>query len=110
MVNGYDIYNLDDLEKSGFGSVSIDKTRRILSSFTQYDIIADQNFTKDDVTDISDKYLLDTEDAILPIPLTTGLMRYPHSPYRLLQMMVQMKSQTHLIIPGMISQLIIHTR
>ena len=30
-------------------------------------------FDNDDVTDISDKYLLDTEDAILPIPLTTGL-------------------------------------
>ncbi len=73
IVNGHDIYVLDDLENSGFGSVSIDKTRRILSSFTQYDTIVDQTFANDDVTDISDKYLLDTEDAILPIPLTTGL-------------------------------------
>jgi len=73
VVNGHDIYTLDDLESSGFGSVSIDKTRRVLSSFTQYNTIEDQTFSNDDVTDISDKYILDTEDAILPIPLTTGL-------------------------------------
>ena len=73
IVNGDDIYTLDDLEKSGFGSVSLDKTRRILLSFTQYDTIADQTFANDDVTDVSNKYLLDTQDAILPIPLTTGL-------------------------------------
>ncbi len=73
IVNGHDIYTLDEIEKSGFGSTSIDKTRRILSSFTQYDMIADQTFSNDDVTDVSNKYLLDTQDAILPIPLTTGL-------------------------------------
>jgi len=71
--NGHDIYSLDDTEATSFGSVNIEKTRRTLSSFTQYDIIQDQTFANDDVTDISDKYLLDTEDAILPIPLTTGL-------------------------------------
>ena len=73
ITNGHDIYTLDEIETTGFGSVSLEKTRRILSSFTQYDIIEDQTFANDDVTDISDKYLLDTEDAILPIPLTTGL-------------------------------------
>ncbi|WP_316506276.1 hypothetical protein [Nitrosopumilus sp.] len=73
ITNGHDIYTLDDTEVAGFGSVSIDKTRRILSSFTQYDIIEDQTFDNDNVIDVSDKYLLDTEDAILPIPLTTGL-------------------------------------
>ena len=73
ITNGHDIYTLDENETTGFGSVSLDKTRRILSSFTQYDIIADQTFDNDNVTDISDKYLLDTEDAILSIPLTTGL-------------------------------------
>ncbi len=73
IVNGHDVYTLDETESTGFGAVSIDKTRRILSSFTQYGTIADQTFANDDVADISDKYLLDTEDAILPIPLTTGL-------------------------------------
>ena len=73
ITNGHDIYTLDETEVTGFGSVSLDKTRRILSSFTQYDIIEDQTFLNDNVIDISDKYLLDTEDAILPIPLTTGL-------------------------------------
>ena len=73
IVNGHDIYTLDELEKSDFDSVSIDKTRKVLSSFTQYEIIEDQTFANDDVADISDKYLLDTQDAILPIPLTTGL-------------------------------------
>ena len=73
ITNGHDIYTLGETESTGFGSVSIEKTRRILSSFTQYDIIEDQTFENDDVIDVSDKYLLDTEDAILPIPLTTGL-------------------------------------
>ena len=73
ITNGHDIYTLDETEATGFGSVSLDKTRRILSSFTQYDIIEDQTFDNDNVIDVSDKYLLDTEDAILPIPLTTGL-------------------------------------
>ena len=73
IVNGHDIYTLDETEVTGFGYVSLDKTRRILSSFTQYGIIEDQTFENDDVIDVSDKYLLDTEDAILPIPLTTGL-------------------------------------
>ena len=73
ITNGHDIYTLEDTEVTGFGSVSLEKTRRILSSFTQYDIIEDQTFTNDNVIDVSDKYLLDTEDAILPIPLTTGL-------------------------------------
>ena len=73
VTNGHDIYTLDETEVAGFGSVSLDKTRRILSSFTQYDIIENQTFENDDVIDVSDKYLLDTEDAILPIPLTTGL-------------------------------------
>ena len=73
ITNGHDIYTLDETETTGFGSVSLDKTRRILLSFTQYDIIENQTFENDDVVDVSDKYLLDTEDAILPIPLTTGL-------------------------------------
>ncbi|MGI9567178.1 MAG: hypothetical protein ACR2LL_09235 [Nitrosopumilus sp.] len=73
ITNGHDIYTLEDTEATGFGSVSLEKTRRILSSFIQYGIIADQIFVNDNVIDISDKYLLDTENAILPIPLTTGL-------------------------------------
>ena len=73
ITNGHDIYTLDETETTGFGSVSLEKTRRILSSFTQYAIIEDQDFDNDNVLDVSDKYLLDTEDAILPIPLTTGL-------------------------------------
>ena len=73
ITNGHDIYTLDETETTGFGSVSLEKTRRILSSFTQYDIIEDPTFDNDNVIDVSDKYLLDTEDAILSIPLTTGL-------------------------------------
>ncbi len=73
ITNGHDICTLEDTKVTDFGSVSLEKTRRILSSFTQYDIIENQTFDNDDVTDVSDKYLLDTEDAILPIPLTTGL-------------------------------------
>jgi len=45
----------------------------VLSSFTQYDTTIDQVFDPNEVTDISNKYLLDTKDGILPIPLTTGL-------------------------------------
>ena len=33
----------------------------------------DQTFDPNEVTDIPNKYLLDTKDGILPIPLTTGL-------------------------------------
>ncbi|WP_316505578.1 hypothetical protein [Nitrosopumilus sp.] len=73
VVNDHEIYPLDDLAINGNGFVSLEKTRRVLSSFTQYDTILDQTFDSNEVTDISDKYLLDTEDALLPIPLTTGL-------------------------------------
>ncbi|MGI9567684.1 MAG: hypothetical protein ACR2LL_11815 [Nitrosopumilus sp.] len=73
ITNGHNIYTLDDTEVTDFGSVNLEKMRRILSSFTQYDIIEDQYFANDDVIDVSDKYLLDTEDATLAIPLTTGL-------------------------------------
>ena len=73
VVNGHDIYPLDNLTIEGTGSISLEKTRRVLSSFTQYDTTIDQVFDPNEVTDISNKYLLDTEDGILPIPLTTGL-------------------------------------
>jgi hypothetical protein len=73
IVNGHDIYPLDNLAIEGNGSISLEKTRRVLSSFTQYDTTIDQVFDPNEVTDISNKYLLDTEDGILPIPLTTGL-------------------------------------
>ena len=73
VVNDHEIYPLDNLTIEGNGSVTLEKTRRVLSSFTQYDTLVDQTFDPNEVTDISDKYLLDTEDAILPIPLTTGL-------------------------------------
>jgi len=73
IVNGHDIYPLDNLTIEGIGSISLEKTRRVLSSFTQYDTTVDQVFDPNEVTDISNKYLLDTEDGILPIPLTTGL-------------------------------------
>ncbi|MGI9568053.1 MAG: hypothetical protein ACR2LL_13730 [Nitrosopumilus sp.] len=53
--------------------VSLEKTRRVLSSFTQYDATIDQTFDPNEIIDISRKYLLDTEDRFLPIPLTTGL-------------------------------------
>ncbi|MGI9567547.1 MAG: hypothetical protein ACR2LL_11125 [Nitrosopumilus sp.] len=35
--------------------------------------LLDQTFDPNEVIDISDKYLFDTEDALLPIPLTAGL-------------------------------------
>ena len=73
VVNDHEIYPLDNLTINGNGSVTLEKTRRVLSSFTQYDTLVDQTFDPNEVIDISDKYLLDTKDAILPIPLTTGL-------------------------------------
>jgi len=73
IVNGHDIHPLDNLTIEGTGSISLEKTRRVLSSFTQYDTTVDQTFDPNEITDISNKYLLDTEDGILPIPLTTGL-------------------------------------
>ena len=73
IVNGHDIYPLDNLTIEGAGSISLEKTRRVLSSFTQYDTTIDQTFDPNEIVDVSGKYLLDTEDGILPIPLTTGL-------------------------------------
>ena len=73
IVNGHDIYPLDNLTIEGTGNISLEKTRRVLSSFTQYDTTIDQTFDPNEIVDISGKYLLDTEDGILPIPLTTGL-------------------------------------
>jgi hypothetical protein len=72
IVNDDDIYPMDENYVSGFGSVTLDKTRRTASLFTQYGTILPQSFS-DDVTDISEKYLLDSQSARLPIPLTTGL-------------------------------------
>ena len=37
VVNDHDIYPLDNLTIEGTGSISLEKTRRVLSSFTQYD-------------------------------------------------------------------------
>ncbi len=73
IVNGHDIYPLGNLTIEGTGSISLEKTRRVLSSFTQYDTTIDQTFDPNKIVDVSGKYLLDTEDGILPIPLTTGL-------------------------------------
>ena len=73
VINGHDIYPLDNLTIEGNGKVSLEKTRRVLSSFTQYDTTIDQTFDPNEIIDISGKYLLDTEDGVLPIPLTTGL-------------------------------------
>jgi len=73
VVNNHDIYPLDNLTIEGNGKVSLEKTRRVLSSFTQYDTTIDQTFDPNEIIDISGKYLLDTEDGVLPIPLTTGL-------------------------------------
>ena len=81
IVNGHDIYPLDNLTIEGNGKVSLEKTRRVLSSFTQYDTTIDQTFDPNEIIDISGKYLLDTEDGVLPIPLTTGLDAL--SPYTL---------------------------
>ena len=73
VVNGHDIHPLDNLTIEGDGSITLDKTRRVLSSFTQYDTTIDQVFDPNEIIDVSGKYLLDTKDGILPIPLTTGL-------------------------------------
>ena len=73
IVNGHDIHPLDNLTIEGTGNIHLEKTRRVLSSFTQYDTTIEQTFDPNEVVDISGKYLLDTEDGILPIPLTTGL-------------------------------------
>ncbi len=73
VVNDDDIYPMDENHVSGFGSITLDKTRRIASLFTQYDVISSQSFSDNDVIDISEKYLLDSENARLSIPLTTGL-------------------------------------
>lgn len=78
VVNDDDIYPMDENHIAGFGSITLDKTRRTASLFTQYDTILPQYFT-DDVGEISDKYLLDSASARLPIPLTTGL--YALSPF-----------------------------
>ncbi|MGI9567815.1 MAG: hypothetical protein ACR2LL_12495 [Nitrosopumilus sp.] len=81
IVNDHDIYLLDNLTIEGNGKVSLEKTRRVLSSFTQYDTVIDQTFDPNEIIDVSKKYLLDTEDGVLPIPLTTGLDAL--SPYTL---------------------------
>jgi len=73
VVNDDDIYPIFENKISGFGSIALEKTRRTASLFTEYDIILTQTFANDDVIDVSDKYLLDSESARLPIPLTTGL-------------------------------------
>lgn len=72
IVNDDDIYPIYENNATGFGSITLEKTRRTASLFTQYDTILPQTFS-DEVTDISDKYLLDSKKARLPIPLTTGL-------------------------------------
>ena len=73
IVNSDDVYPMDENHVSGFGSVTLDKTRRTASLFAQYDTILTQSFSDDNVAEISEKYLLDSESARLPIPLTTGL-------------------------------------
>ena len=73
IANDHNIYPLDNLTVEGTGGISLEKTRRVLSSFTQYDTTIDQTFDPNEIVDVSGKYLLDTEDGILPIPLTTGL-------------------------------------
>jgi len=81
VVNGDDIYPLDNLIMTGNGFIELEKTRRVLTSFTQYSEIANQSFVPDDVADISNKYILDTGDAIMAIPLTTSLQTL--NPYEL---------------------------
>ena len=81
IINGDEVYPLDNLLMAGNGSITLEKTRRVLTSFTQYAQVADQTFNPNDVTDISDKYLLDTGDAIMAIPLTTSLQTL--NPYEL---------------------------
>jgi len=73
VVNDDDIYPMNENNSSGFGSIALEKTRRTASSFSQYGIIDPQVFANDNVVDVSDKYLLDSLSAKLPIPLTTGL-------------------------------------
>jgi len=81
IVNGDEIYPLDNLLMAGNGEIILEKTRRVLTSFTQYAQVIDQAFNPNDVNDISDKYLLDTADAIMAIPLTTSLQTL--NPYEL---------------------------
>ena len=81
IVNGHEVYPLDNLSIAGNGEIVLEKTRRVLTSFTQYAEVIGQTFTPDDVTDISDKYILDTGDAIMAIPLTTSLQTL--NPYEL---------------------------
>ena len=81
IVNGHEVYPLDNLSIAGNGEIILDKTRRVLTSFTQYAEVVDQTFGHDNVPDISDKYILDTEDAIMAIPLTTSLQTL--NPYEL---------------------------
>jgi len=81
IVNGHEVYPLDNLSIAGNGEIILDKTRRVLTSFTQYEKVIDQTFGHDDVPDISDKYILDTGDAIMAIPLTTSLQTL--NPYEL---------------------------
>ena len=81
IVNGHEVYPLDNLSIDGNGEIILEKTRRVLTSFTQYAEVIDQTFTPDDVTDISDKYILDTGEAIMAIPLTTSLQTL--NPYEL---------------------------
>ena len=81
IVNGDEVYPLDNLLMTGNGEVTLEKTRRVLTSFTQYVEVADQAFNPNNVNDISDKYLLDTGDAIMAIPLTTSLQTL--NPYEL---------------------------
>ena len=73
IVNDDDIYPIFENEMSGFGSITLEKARRTASLFTEYDTIDPQVFANDDVVDVSDKYLLDSQSARLPVPLTTGL-------------------------------------
>ena len=73
VVNEHDIHPLDNLTVEGTGKIALEKTRRVLSSFTQYATTIDQTFDPNEIIDISQKYLLDTQDGVLPIPLTTGL-------------------------------------
>ncbi|MGI9565573.1 MAG: hypothetical protein ACR2LL_00990 [Nitrosopumilus sp.] len=76
------------LDMDGNDKVSLEKTRRVLSSFTQYDTTIDQIFDPNEIIDISGKYLLDTEDGVLPIPLLLGWMHYHHIHCQLPQIMV----------------------
>ena len=81
IVNDHEVYPLDNLSIAGNGEIILDKTRRVLTSFTQYAEVIDQTFGHDDVPDISDKYILDTGDAIMAIPLTTSF--HSLNPYEL---------------------------